>query len=138
MEKDATARDPLPAVRREDCEEVVASLLAALRKAGLAEQISFAVYGSYFGSWRDGISDLDAIMYFHRSGLALPELRTHIIDFQTAVRALYERFPFLAHSHFFTDVFVLDRFHAADCRFVVFDTDFMVFHPDQRHKFGER
>ncbi len=109
-------------LRKDDCRAVIEKLIEIFKETGLGDEVSFFVYGSYFDEWRDGLSDLDAILYFCH----IPTeqfFRSKIEAFQSAMRSLYEELPFAKNEHFFADVFIQDAFHGSDGRFYIFDKE---------------
>lgn len=112
-------------VTRDDCRKVIEGLTQALIDTSLGSEVDFFVYGSYFGSWRDGISDLDGILFFKQTLPISPSLRKKINYFQSAIAKLQEALPFLKNGHFLADLFVLDWLHATDGRFLVFDREWL-------------
>ncbi len=111
-------------VSKTDCENVVKKLVAIL-EVFIPKKFDLIAYGSYAENWRDDFSDLDAILYF-KNGL-LPEIVStiQIHQIQRALARLYEEITFLKKSNFFADVFILDEFHGADGRFMIYDTGFI-------------
>lgn len=112
-------------ITRQDCREIVGYLAEALKKSGLGDEVDFIVYGSYLETWRDGVSDLDGIFYFRTRSPLHPSIRPHISTFQTLIALLYEQMPFLEPGKYIYDLFILDSFHGADGRFVIFDKEFI-------------
>lgn len=111
-------------VTRNDCSLVIEELIRIFKTAGLDSEVSLLVYGTYYTVWRDGMSDLDAMIYFSHPLLDL-SLRSKIQTLQSEIGQLYKKFKFLKNSHFFTDVFILDSFHCSDGRFMIFDQGFI-------------
>lgn len=124
-------------VSRKDCETVIKKLTDIFEKSGLLDEISFLVYGSYLGGWRDGVSDLDGIIYFHKHLPFDAAIRPKILTFQKEVSKLYEEIDFLKEGRFFADIHVLDYLHASDGRFLVFDKYFVPLNPDKAAGFGK-
>lgn len=114
-------------ITRKDCYLIIQKLLKAFRDTGLESVISFLVYGAYLGKWRNGLSDLDGIIYFPNRGPLDKDLRPAITEFQARIRQVYKESNALRYGHFFADIFVIDEFHGKDGRFMIFDRDFKVF-----------
>lgn len=108
---------------RNDCEKVIERLLKIFSKSGLKNKISFFVYGSYFERWREGLSDLDAMIYFSFKDPLKCLSQANVSELQAAVRDIYKEFPFTKTGHFFADVFILDELHGTDGRFFIFDKE---------------
>lgn len=111
-------------VTRNDCSLVIEELIRIFKTAGLENEISLLVYGSYFEVWNNGMSDLDAMIYFSQIPLG-PPMRSKIQTLQSEIGRLYKKFKFLKNGHFFADVFVLDSLHGSDGRFMIFDQGFI-------------
>lgn len=109
-------------IKKNDCRLAIKGLNEILKEIGLEKEASFFVYGSYFGKWRDGLSDLDAIIFFNQLPINL-YLTGKVKSFQSAVKKLYEKLPFTKYESFFDHVFILDKFHATDGRFFIFDKE---------------
>jgi len=112
-------------ITRKDCCFMIDFIIDALKKSGLADEVDFIVYGSYFEKWRDGLSDLDGIFYFSKRAPLHPDLRPKIEIFQAQITLLYEKLPFLKASQYLYDIFVFDFFHGTDGRFLMFDADWI-------------
>ncbi len=112
-------------ITRNDCLMIIEKLISILRDAGLGDDFDFIAYGSYFSGWRDGLSDLDAILYFKNSSFVKLMSKDRIHKIQSGLTALYENIAFLKTSNFFADVFILDKFHGRDGRFIMFDLGFI-------------
>jgi len=111
-------------ITRKDCTLIIEELIKIFKKAGLDNEVSMLVYGTYYTVWRDGMSDFDAMIYFSRPLLDL-SLRSKIQTLQSEISRLYKKFKFLKNGHFFADVFILDSFHGSDGRFMIFDQGFI-------------
>ena len=94
---------------KKDCEVIIERIKKGFISAGLEEDVSFLVYGSYFNVWLDGVSDLDGMFYFKRPFFDTPV--ASIEKFQTEIRKIYEVFPVLRNNNFMGDVFILDKLH---------------------------
>lgn len=112
-------------ITKQDCRFMIDFIVNALKKSGLADEVDFIVYGSYFETWRDGLSDLDGIFYFSKRAPLHLDLRPKIETFQTQITLLYEELPFLKTSQYLYDIFVFDSLHGSDGRFIMFDTDWI-------------
>lgn len=111
-------------ITKDNCAAVISELIKSFISAELEGQVSLLVYGSYFSKWRDGVSDLDAMVYFHKTSL-YETLLHKIALLQEKVGLIYKKFEFLKTGHFFSDVFVLDRLHGTDGRFLIYDKGFI-------------
>ncbi|MFC1756644.1 hypothetical protein ACFLZC_00580 [Patescibacteria group bacterium] len=111
-------------VTRKDCQRVIGELIRIFKEVELSNEIDFLVYGTYFGKWRNGLSDLDGVLSFSKSFID-PQLRFKILAFQMKMRELYENIEFLKTGHFFADVFVLDKELVEDGRFMIYDKGFI-------------
>lgn len=114
-------------ITRQDCGLIIDRLISILNEVGLGQEqeVGFVVYGSYCEKWREGLSDLDGMLYFSGLPPLHLALRPKIKAFQAKIAGLYEEFPFLKSGHYLSDVFILDSLHASDGRFMIFDCDFM-------------
>ena len=112
-------------ITKKDCSFMIDFIVSALKKSGLANEVDFIVYGSYFETWRNGLSDLDGIFYFSKRAPLDPDLRPKIKEFQGQITLLYEELPFLKAGQYLYDIFVFDSFHGSDGRFIMFDTDWI-------------
>lgn len=117
-------------------ERVLDYLIESLFKAGLDKEVDFLVYGSIYGDWRDGLSDLDGVMFFKNHSPTDAVLRESLNELQKRIKKLYTGFPNIK-TGFLTDIFVVDGFHSQDGRFVFpFDDDWVrVFWKDTLFKF---
>ncbi len=108
---------------RYDCEIVIGQLIKLCRDIGLEGTAGLLVYGSYFGTWRDGVSDLDGMLHLP----TLPLDNDRLATFQSGIRRLYSQpeFSWLEAENFFGDLFIIDGFFAADGRFLIFDRGFI-------------
>ena len=112
-------------ITKKDCCFMIDFIIGALKKSGLANEVDFIVYGSYFEIWRDGLSDLDGIFYFSKHSPLHPDLRPKIKEFQSQITLLYKELPFLKAGQYLYDIFVFDSFHGNDGRFLMFDADWI-------------
>lgn len=112
-------------ITRQDCDAVITYLCDALRESGLSYEVDFIVYGSYVKTWKDGLSDLDGMLYFFSTFPPLSPTRSEILKFQNMIAHLYEEMPFLESGKYLYDLFILDALHGADGRFVMFDEVFV-------------
>ncbi len=112
-------------ITKQDCRFMIDFLVSALKKSGLGDEVDFVAYGSYFETWREGLSDLDGIFYFSKQPPLHPHIRPNIEAFQAQIALLYEELPFLKASQHLYDIFVFDSFHGHDGRFIMFDKDWI-------------
>lgn len=110
---------------QEDCRLLIDSLVKIFKKSGFDQEVDFLVYGSYFENWRDGLSDLDATLYFSQLPPTHPANLPKIKKFQGEMAKLFEELPYLKRGNYFADVFIFDCLHAADGRFVIHDRYFV-------------
>lgn len=109
-------------VTKDDCTLVINELIKIFEKTGLDKNVSLLVYGSYFDSWRKGLSDIDAILYFNNE-IPFYCLNKEVDLFQKEINVLYDKLPFTRECHFFEDIFIIDKFHALDGRFLFHDKE---------------
>lgn len=110
------------------CEDggfIINRLVKILNKTGLGQEVDFAVYGSYFETWHDGLSDVDGIFYFTKRPPLHPDLEQKIKAFQAEIAILYKDLPFLKSNLYLYDIFILDPLNGRDGRFMMFDSDWM-------------
>lgn len=108
-----------------DCKNAVRELTELLAKILPPSSFDLIVYGSYAtGNWRDGLSDMDAILYFNEGPFHQLTLR-QIREIQLGVMNIYEKSSFLREADFFVDTFVVDKLHGGDGRFMIYDEDFV-------------
>lgn len=124
-------------VTKADCALIINDLAGIFKKTGLENEISLMIYGSCLGRWKNGLSDLDALVYFERHLPVDFAIRTEILEAQKEIRKLYETYHFIK-PEFFADIFIVDLFHAEDGRFMVLDKNFLPFNPNQSFLFGDR
>lgn len=108
---------------REDCRAMLEALLTVLARLFPDQTVDCLVYGAYLRDWRIGLSDLDAMIYFADGSLCRLLDDAKITKWQAAMAGLYRRFAFLANPDFLEDVFIMDRTHGQDGRFMVHDAD---------------
>lgn len=112
-------------ITREDCKFMIDFLARALRESGFGKVVDFIAYGSYYETWRDGLSDLDGIFYFSGFSPINQSLRPQIRAFQKQVALLYKKMPFLKPGSCLYDIFILDSWHSRDGRFIMFDKEWV-------------
>ncbi|MDO8555073.1 MAG: nucleotidyltransferase domain-containing protein [bacterium] len=113
-------------ITMKDCEFVVREITQILTTTLSPYSFDFIVYGSYAnGNWRDGLSDLDGILYFNKNLFARTISTRELLVVQLKIRDLYNEIPFLKKKNFFSDVFILDKFHGDDGRFMIYDKNFI-------------
>lgn len=106
-----------------DCAKVTDELVAILKQV-MGNEVDFLVYGAYLGIWRNGLSDLDGMIYFRNSMPLYPSTKSRMFELRAKISQLYEKFPFLKKGKFLADIFMLDYLHGSDGRFMIFDSGF--------------
>ncbi|KKS80339.1 MAG: hypothetical protein UV54_C0009G0005 [Candidatus Beckwithbacteria bacterium GW2011_GWA2_43_10] len=111
---------------KKDCELVIQRIIEIFGGVIAPSSFDLIVYGSYAtDNWRDGASDLDSILYFKQGSFSEIFSAQDIAKIQLGITELCEKMSFLQKANFFSDVFILDKFHGDDGRFVIYDKGFI-------------
>lgn len=112
-------------ITRRDCEMVLQGTVSILKKIFHADNFGMLAYGGYAGKWANGLSDLDAMLYFKHILLSSAIFVNRVQKFQLEMARLFEEINFLRTSNFFADVFIFDKMHGCDGRFLCLDKGFI-------------
>lgn len=111
-------------ITRQDCTNIIHKITNSLCRFTTKTAVDFLIYGSCHSEWRDGLSDLDGILYFRDKRPSHPAIRDAFFNFQHSLALMYEEINFLSPD-FFADIFIIDELHGSDGRFMVLDKGFL-------------
>ncbi len=107
---------------KKDCEKAISRIVKIFGKSLGDSSFSFMVYGSYINTWRNGMSDIDGIIYFKKTSFLKILSDKNLKKIHLNLRNLYKKIPFSKTPGFLSDIRVLDSIHGSDGRFMIHDS----------------